>query len=124
MIDRINRAGRFTERIYIEEQVDITDTAGQSSFGPQASTGVWNLVYECWAHVEDTYGLEQKQSGRDVNEEWAVVQILWAPSLRDLILPDMRVRHKYMGTIYDIRSVLPHVDGQRKLIEMTCLLVR
>jgi head-tail adaptor len=123
-IDRVNRAGRFTERIAIEEQSLVADSTGQVFYGPQATQGNWMLVTEVWAHVEDTYGLEQKQSGKETNEEWVVVQIRFAPSLRDLIKPDMRVRHKVTGTCYDIRSVLVNVDGMRHLIEMTCVLTR
>lgn len=124
MIDRVNRTGRFTERVVIEQQFEVADSAGQVFYGPQASQGAWGLVLETWAHVEDTYGIEQKQSGKETNEEWVVVQIRYAPSVRDLIKPDMRVRHKIYDTCYDIRSVLVHVDGIRHIIEMTCLLVR
>lgn len=123
-IDRLNRAGRYTDRIVIEDLIKITDSVGQQLYGSQAPQGAWNSVFECWAHIEDAYGIEQKQSGKEVNEEWVVIQVRYAPSLRDTIQPKMRIRHKNYGTIYDIRSVLVHVDGERKIIEMTCLLVR
>lgn len=124
MIDRQNRAGRFNQRIQIEEQVLAPDTCGQEMYGPQASQGSWTLAYECWAHIEDTYGIEQKQSGKEVNEEWKVFQILYAPSLRTLIKPDQRITHKLYGTHYDIRSLGFDIDGEKKIIEMTCVMVR
>lgn len=123
-IDRVNRAGRLDKRILIEEQVQIADSTGQVFVGPQAPEGNWTLVYECWAHIEDTYGIEQKQSGKDVNEEWVVVQIRYAPSLLTLIDTGMRVQNKLTGRYYDIRSLGTDIDGKRELIEMTCVLVR
>lgn len=123
-IDRENRGGRFTDRVIYEESIEQADSAGQVLYGPQAPQGTWNPVTELWTHIEDTYGLEQKQSAKETNEEWYVLQTRYAASLRALIVPGMRGRHKVYGTIYDIRSVLVRVDGQRKLIEMTCVLVR
>lgn len=123
-IDRINRTGRFTERVIFEEPVVVTDSVGQVLYGAQAKEGTWQPVFECWARIEDTYGVEQKQSSKEANEEWVVIQIRYAPSVRNLILPKMRARHKSQDTIYDIRSALVHTDGDRKIIEMTCLLVR
>jgi SPP1 family predicted phage head-tail adaptor len=123
-IDRVGRAGKLNKRILIQEQVLVADTAGQVFVGTQAPQGIWTLVYECWANIEDTYGIEQKQSGKEVNEEWVVVQIRYAPSLLTLISPDMRVQNKRTGRYYDIRSVGTDIDGKRELIEMTCVLVR
>lgn len=123
-IDRLNRSGRFTDRFIYEVPQELVDSVGQVLYGPQAGQGSWLPVVELWTHIEDTYGVEQKQSSKETNEEWAVLQVRYASSLRELLLPSMRARHKVYDTIYDIRSVLPRADGERKIIEMTCLLVR
>lgn len=123
-IDRVGRTGKLNKRILVEEQVLVADSTGQVFVGPQAPEGNWTLVYECWANIEDTYGIEQKQSGKEVNEEWVVVQIRYAASLLTLINADMRVKNKLTGRAYDIRSVGSDIDGKRELIEMTCVLVR
>lgn len=123
-IDRVARGGKLNKRILIEEQILIPDSTGQVFSGTQSPQGTWVPVYECWANIEDTYGVEQKQSGKEVNEEWVVVQIRWAPSLLPLIDTGMRVQNKQTGRYYDIRSVGSDIDGKRELIEMTCVMVR
>jgi SPP1 family predicted phage head-tail adaptor len=120
-IERVLRAGRFDQRIYIEELIQTTDSVGQVQYGPQAEEGSWAPVLECWAHIEDEYGVEQKQTAREVAETWAAIQVRWRAGLRTSTA--MRVRHKVYGTIYDIRSVLVHVDEGRKIVEMNCLVV-
>jgi SPP1 family predicted phage head-tail adaptor len=123
-IDRVGRAGKLNKRILIESQLQIADSVGQEFYGAQAEQGNWASVYECWANIEDTYGIEQKQSGKEVVEEWVVVQIRYAPSLLALIDTGMRVQNKQTGRCYDIRSVGSDIDGKRELIEMTCVLIR
>lgn len=123
-IDRVGRTGKLNKRIIIQSQFQVPDSTGQEFYGPQAPDGNWSPVYECWANIEDTYGIEQKQSGKETNEEWVVVQIRYAPSLLTLIDTGMRVQNKATERFYDIRSVGTDIDGKRELIEMTCVRVR
>lgn len=125
-IDRSNNRGRFDRRIIFEQPVATTDSFGQGEFGPQAAEGAWTLVLECWAHLEDEYGIEQKQSNREVREQWTVIQVDYRIGLR--LDATMRARDKTYGTIWDIRSVQTRVlttyeNRPHRIAEMNCVQV-
>jgi len=122
MIDKDIRGGRFDQRIVIERLPDpaLPDSFGQTVYGPAAPQGDWFQVVECWSHIGPLWGQELRQSAKELAETWFTIQVRYGVGKQ--IQPSMRLRHKSLGTLYDIRTVM-HVDAARRLTELTCLLI-
>jgi SPP1 family predicted phage head-tail adaptor len=121
MIDRDLRAGRLNQRILVEEPVQTTDQFGQVLYGPNASQGAWKTVITCFAHVEDMWGQEVRQSSKEISEVFTFIQVRYLSGIK--IKPNMRITVKSIGTIYDVRASTPLIENGRKLVELTCLIV-
>lgn len=100
-------AGRFEQRVTLQQRV-----AGVNALG-QASTS-WATVVDLWAAVEPLRGREFFAAGQTQSEVTTRITIRY----RQGITSAMRL--VWRGQPYDIRDVI-EPNGQRQTLELMCL---
>lgn len=99
------QAGKFTERISIEQRNPQSDSVGQRKL-------VWITYAKVWADVLLQNGKGSFEAGREASIVSGSMRI----RKRGDITPDMRVL--WGGRIFDIKAIIPKPDGRRDCIDL------
>ena len=102
------QAGKLNTRIRIDGNVETLDDYGATVTG-------WETIAETWANVRHINGKEAIAGDAIVSTARASMRIRWRAGLT----PGMRVMVMTTGQVYDVRAVLPDVQG-REHIDLVC----
>lgn len=102
------QAGKLNTRIRIDGNVETLDDYGATVTG-------WETIAETWANVRHINGKEAIAGDAIVSTARASMRIRWRAGLT----PGMRVTVMTTGQVYDVRAVLPDVQG-REHIDLVC----
>ena len=99
-------AGKLNCRVVIKQPAAVQDAAGQP-------IPTWTTLATVWANIRSLNGLETIKGGAESSVAKASIRIRY----RTDVTAAMRVVHG--STTYEIKAVLPDVEGRRHL-DLVC----
>lgn len=112
----VTRAGDLDRLVRIEQDANL----GQKDANGDALAPNWTTFAAVWAQKLPVRGMEARQALREVGERYETFFVYYISPLPTEV---MRLVDTTTDEIFDIRSV-SDVEGARRLLELTCRIVR